>query len=56
MKKDIVTVIWHENVLKMTGGRMYPSILQYLTSRDDVTICRGIDLAKMINQLTIVSS
>ena len=56
MKKDIVTLIWHENVLKMTGGRMYPSILQYLTSRDDVTICRGIDLAKMINQLSILSS
>ena len=56
VKKDIITVIWHDNVLKMTGGRMYSSVLQYLTSRDDVKVCRGIDLAKMINQLAIVSS
>ena len=56
VKKDIITVIWHDNVLKMTGGRMYSSILQYLTSRDDVKVCRGIDLAKMINRLAIVPS
>ena len=49
-EKDILTVIWHDNVLKMIGGRMYSSILQYLTSRHDIQICRGIDLAKMINQ------
>jgi peptidoglycan/xylan/chitin deacetylase (PgdA/CDA1 family) len=56
VKKDIITVIWHDNVLKMTGGRMYSSILQYLTSRDDVKVCRGIDLAKMINRLAVVPS
>ena len=49
-KKDIITVIWHDNVLKMIGGRMYSSILEYLSSRDDIRICRGIDLAKVINQ------
>lgn len=49
-KKDIITVIWHDNVLKMIGGRMYSSILEYLSSRDDIKICRGIDLAKVINQ------
>jgi hypothetical protein len=50
LKKDIITVIWHDNVLKMIGGRTYYNILQYLSSRDDFRICRGIDLAKMINQ------
>jgi hypothetical protein len=49
-KKDIITVIWHDNVLKMIGGRMYSSILEYLSSRDDIRICRGVDLAKVINQ------
>jgi hypothetical protein len=53
LKKDILTVIWHDNVLKMIGGRMYSSILQYLTSRHDIQICRGIDLAKMINQIEL---
>jgi peptidoglycan/xylan/chitin deacetylase (PgdA/CDA1 family) len=53
IKKDIITVIWHDNVLKMTGGRMYSSILQYLVSRDDVKVFRGIDLAKIIDRLTI---
>jgi peptidoglycan/xylan/chitin deacetylase (PgdA/CDA1 family) len=56
IKKNVITVIWHDNVLKMTGGRMYSSILQYLVSRDDVRVCRGIDLAKMIGGLTIESS
>jgi hypothetical protein len=42
--------VWHDNVLKMKGGRMYKEILEYLTSQDDVNIRRGIDLAKMINK------
>jgi peptidoglycan/xylan/chitin deacetylase (PgdA/CDA1 family) len=45
---NIVTVVWHDNVLKMKGGRMYKEILEYLTSQDDVRIGRGIDLAEMI--------
>jgi hypothetical protein len=46
---NVITVIWHDNVLKMKGGRMYKEILEYLTSQDDVSILRGIDLASMIN-------
>ena len=46
---NVITVIWHDNVLKMKGGRMYKKILEYLTSQDDVSILRGIDLASMIN-------
>ena len=51
-KKDfnIITVVWHDNVLKMKGGRMYKDILGYLTSQHDVIIRRGIDLAEMISK------
>jgi peptidoglycan/xylan/chitin deacetylase (PgdA/CDA1 family) len=49
-KKNIITVIWHDNVLKMIGGRMYTNILEYISCRDDITICRGIDLVKIINK------
>jgi peptidoglycan/xylan/chitin deacetylase (PgdA/CDA1 family) len=51
-KKDfnIITVVWHDNVLKMKGGRMYKEILGHLTSQDDVIIHRGIDLAEMISK------
>lgn len=45
---NVITVIWHDNVLKMKGGRMYAKILQFLISQEDVKICRGIDLAKMV--------
>jgi peptidoglycan/xylan/chitin deacetylase (PgdA/CDA1 family) len=51
----VLTVIWHDNVLKMKGGRMYSKILEYLTSQQDVRLVRGIDLATMIrNRLAIV--
>ena len=46
---NIITVIWHDNVLQMKGGRMYSKILEFLTSQDDVKVCRAIDLASMVN-------
>lgn len=46
---NIITVIWHDNVLQMKGGRMYKKILEYLVSQQDVKISRGIDLAEMID-------
>jgi len=49
-KFNIITVVWHDSVLQMKGGRMYAKILEYLSSQDDVQICRGIELAKMINE------
>jgi hypothetical protein len=45
---NVVTVIWHDNVLQMKGGRMYKKILEYLTSQDDVRVSKGIDLTKII--------
>jgi len=47
-KNNVITVIWHDNVLQMKGGRMYGKILEFLTSQNDVKICRGIDLALMV--------
>ena len=46
---NVITVIWHDNVLQMKGGRMYKKILEYLTVQEDVKISRGIDLVEMIN-------
>jgi len=46
----VITVIWHDNVLKMKGGRTYGSILEYLTSEQDIRIVRGIDLALKIRE------
>ncbi|HZI71463.1 MAG TPA: hypothetical protein VFD60_09915, partial [Nitrososphaeraceae archaeon] len=45
---NIITVIWHDNVLQMKGGRMYEKILEYLTSEDDVKVSTGIDLTRII--------
>ena len=47
-ENNVISVIWHENVLKMKGGRMYKQILEFLTSQDDVEIKRGIDLVKIL--------
>ncbi|NHI03611.1 hypothetical protein DYY67_2247 [Candidatus Nitrosotalea sp. TS] len=46
---NIVSILWHDNVLKMKGGRMYEKILEYLTSQENVKIVRGIDLAEIVN-------
>jgi peptidoglycan/xylan/chitin deacetylase (PgdA/CDA1 family) len=45
---NVITVIWHDNVLKMKGGRMYEQVLEYLISKNDVKVFRGIDLANII--------
>ena len=45
---NVMSVLWHDNVLKMKGGRMYSKVLDYLVSQDDVKIQRGIDLANGI--------
>jgi hypothetical protein len=47
---NVITVLWHDNVLKMKGGRMYGKIIEFLSSQNDVKICCGIDLAKIIKQ------
>ncbi len=48
-ENNVISVIWHDNVLKMKGGRMYKQILEFLTSQDDVEIKRGIDLVKIFS-------
>jgi hypothetical protein len=45
---NVITVIWHDNVLKMKGGRDYENILEYLSGQEDTVIGRGIDLANLI--------
>ena len=45
---NVITVIWHDNVLKMKGGREYEKILEFLCSQDKIIIKRGIDLANII--------
>jgi len=48
---NIMTILWHDNVLKMKGGRMYPKILEFLSSQDDVIMSNGIELANKIKKL-----
>ena len=45
---NVISVIWHDNVLKMKGGRVYVEILEFLTSQEDVKILPGIDLVKIL--------
>ena len=45
---NVITILWHDNVLKMKGGRMYPKILEFLSSQDDVVMCNGIELVNKI--------
>lgn len=47
---NLMTILWHDNVLKMKGGRIYPKILEYLSSQDDVVIDTGIKLANKIKK------
>lgn len=45
----VITVIWHDNVLKMIGGRMYKDIVEFLAS-EDIKVCRGIDLVPIVTK------
>jgi peptidoglycan/xylan/chitin deacetylase (PgdA/CDA1 family) len=48
---NVMTILWHDNVLKMKGGRMYPKILEFLASQDDVVMCNGLELANKIKKI-----
>jgi len=48
-ENNVISVIWHDNVLKMKGGRVYKQILEFLTSQDDVEIKCGADLVKIFS-------
>ncbi len=47
-EENVISVIWHDNVLKMKGGRKYKEILEFLASQDDVKILPGQDLVKIL--------
>ena len=47
-ENNVISIIWHDNVLKMKGGRMYEEILEFLTSQDDVKILPGKELVKIL--------
>ena len=54
---NVITIVWHSNVLKMKGGRKYCDILEYLFNQDDVKIVKGIELAGiLISNLRISSN
>jgi peptidoglycan/xylan/chitin deacetylase (PgdA/CDA1 family) len=47
---NVMTILWHDNVLKMKGGRMYPKILEFLSSQEDVVMCSGIEVVNKIKR------
>ena len=49
--KNVISIIWHDNVLKMKGGRMYEKILEFLSLQEDVKILRGKDITKTLAQI-----
>jgi peptidoglycan/xylan/chitin deacetylase (PgdA/CDA1 family) len=46
---NILTIVWHSNVLKMKGGRKYKEILEYLSCQKDVKLVNGTELSKIID-------
>lgn len=48
MNNNIFTIVWHDNVLKMKGGRMYANIIEYLYS-NDVIFCTGKEMYDLVN-------
>lgn len=50
LNHKIITLIWHNCVLQMKGGRIYPRIVETLMQEDDLKILRGLDLAKLIGK------
>ena len=47
-KDNVLTLLWHDNVLKMKGGRKYKEILEFLVSQDDVVILPGRDIINIL--------
>ena len=45
---NVMSILWHDNVLKMKGGRIYPKILEFLSSQEDVIMCNGLELTNKI--------
>tara|TARA_B110000438_G_scaffold157120_1_gene150591 strand:- start:2309 stop:3088 length:780 start_codon:yes stop_codon:yes gene_type:complete len=47
---NIISILWHDNVLKMKGGRMYEKIIEFLSNQNDVEMTTGIKLANKISK------
>ncbi len=50
----IISLIWHDNVLQMRGGRMYSEIMKLLDSHD-VRFCTGKEMCIMIQKNLITN-
>lgn len=48
VEKEFMTILWHDCSLKMKRGRMYKSVIELLTSREDLDILRGIDAYNLV--------
>ena len=48
--KQIITLLWHDCVLRMKKGRLYAEVLRYLSSQKDIEIKNGIDVFDIIEQ------
>ncbi|MEM0136607.1 MAG: hypothetical protein QXU18_15505 [Thermoplasmatales archaeon] len=46
----LVTLLWHDNVLLMKGGREYQHLLETLVSKGQVSFLRGIDAVKVTKE------
>ena len=46
--KDIFSLIWHDNTLRMKKGRKFPDVMEYLHSRD-VVFCTGKEACGLVN-------
>lgn len=47
---EIVTLLWHDNSIRMRGGRIYPKLLEHLASREDVILVKGIDAYRIVEE------
>lgn len=45
---NVLSIIWHDNVLRMKGGRMYAEIIKYLHSKD-IIFCTGKQMCDLVN-------
>ena len=50
VEDNIISILWHDNVLKMKGGRAYPKIFEFLSTQEDVVMCNGIELVNKIKR------
>jgi hypothetical protein len=48
VEKGFMTLLWHDCSIKMKGGRMYPKVLEALSSRENTKLMRGIDAYNIV--------